>query len=520
MPDATVSGPDPLIHIAFSGHAAARPDAPALIHEGAELSYATLDAAADAYAAELSARGVTSHTIVPLLLPRSPQLVAVELAVLKCGAAYANIDPSWPAARQSVNIRQIAPKVVVCPDGAVPDCDADVVALAPERVADAAMRASGFTPAAVDASDPATVFFTSGTTGVPKGVVIPHRAVTRLFGADGLTGFGPGHVTPQAAAIAWDMYAFELWGQLLTGGAVAFVPDGFLMPGTLRELVRTAGVDTVWLTTSLFNLLVDEDVDCFAGIGWLLTGGEKISTAHVRAFLSSHPDVPLRNGYGPAENCMVTTTRLIQPQDCEMSGGIPVGSPVPGTTVVILDEDDLPCPTGVRGEVCTAGSGLAVGYLGQPEMTAAKFPTLRIGDEPVRVYRTGDMGVLDDEGVLHFRGRRDRQVKISGYRIEPAEIEIAALRIDGLRQCAVLPLTAPDGRVSALALCYVADSEASSGARPLAEAAVKRTLAQMLPAYLVPGVVRRFDRFPLTANGKVDHAELALAATAPSRSGR
>lgn len=518
MPDIETEEREPLIHAAVSGHASARPDAPALIHDGVAFSYAVLEAAANAYAAEFAGRGVAPGTIVPLLLPGGAQSVAVQLAVLKCGAAYANLDAGWPAARQAAVIRQITPKVVLARPGAAPECEAEVVSLGPEDLRDAAARTRHFTPPALDASAPATVFFTSGTTGRPKGVLVPHRAVTRLFGPGGLAGFGPGHVTPQAAAIAWDMYAFEVWGQLRSGGAVLFVPDGHLLPGRLRELIRTAGVDTVWLTTSLFNLFVDEDVDCFAGLGQLLIGGEKLSPAHVRTFLRSHPGIPLHNGYGPVENCMLTTTRLIQPEDCEIGGGIPVGSPVPGTTVILLDEDDRPRGPGESGEVCIAGSGLAVCYVGQPEMTAEKFPTVRIGDEHVRVYRTGDIGVVDGEGVLHFRGRRDRQVKISGHRIEPAEIEAAASRIDGLRQCVVLPVTAPDGSVSALALCYVAAPAGRDSARArdvLSESEVRDALARTLPAYLVPAIVRRFERFPVTANGKVDQAELTRVAAAP-----
>lgn len=518
MSDIETEEREPLIHAAVSGHASARPDATALIYDGVELSYGTLNAAADAYAAEFAGRGVAPGTIVALLLPSGPQTVAVQLAVLKCGAAYANIDANWPAARQAAVIRQIAPKVVLAPQSAVPECDAELMCVAPEDIRDAAARTRRFTPPALDASAPATVFFTSGTAGVPKGVLVPHRAVTRLFGPGGLAGFGPGHVTPQAAAIAWDMYAFEVWGQLRSGGAVVFPPNDLLMPGTLRELIRTVGVNTVWLTTSLFNVFVDEDVDCFAGLHQLLTGGEKLSPAHVRTFLRSHPGIPLHNGYGPAENCMLTTTRLIQPEDCEIGAGIPVGSPVPGTTVILLDEDGRPCGPGENGEVCVAGSGLAVCYVGQPELTAEKFPTIRIRDKHVRVYRTGDIGVVDGEGVLHFRGRRDRQVKISGHRIEPAEIEAAASTIDGLRQCVVLPLTASDGRVSGLALCYVAAPAGREPARPehvLSESEVREALARTLPAYLVPATVRRFERFPVTANGKVDQAELARVAAAP-----
>ncbi|WP_369271831.1 amino acid adenylation domain-containing protein [Streptomyces sp. R11] len=510
-----------LIHASFSRHAAEQPDAPALILDGSAISYGVLDAASDAYAALLAAHGAGPGQIVPLVLPRSPQLVAVELAVLKCGAAYANIDPDWPADRQAAIFAQTAPKVVVTGPATEVEADAEVLRVEFEDLTEPAARASAFTPAHVTAADPATVFFTSGTTGRPKGVVVPHRAVTRLFGPHGLAGFGPGHVTPQAAAIAWDMYAFELWGQLSTGGCAVLVPQGHLLPNTLRELIHTVGVDTVWLTTSLFNLFVDEDVDCFTGVRQMLIGGEKLSPGHVRTFLERHPSIPLRNGYGPVENCMLTTTHLIRPQDCDIAEGIPVGSVVPGTTVLILSSTDTPCAAGETGEVCVAGTGLAVHYLDEPEMTAEKFPTVEIDGSPVRIYRTGDFGLVDDEGVLQFRGRRDRQVKISGYRIELAEIENAARGIEGVRECIVVPLSAPDGQVSGLALCYVAQSVDGSGDTDglLGERELRRALSLLLPDYLVPRVIRRLDRFPVTANGKADQAELRRMA-ASSRGGR
>ncbi|MEU6578125.1 amino acid adenylation domain-containing protein [Streptomyces sp. NPDC046805] len=517
------SGAAPPIHASFSLHAAARPDAPAVRHDGEAISYGTLDAASDAYAAVLSARGVGIGQIVPLALPRSPQLIAVQLAVLKCGAAYANIDLGWPDERRAAIFAQTAPKIVVTGPADVSAGDAGVLPLEAEDVRDVAARAPGFTPAAVTPADPATVFFTSGTTGGPKGVVVPHQAVTRLFGEGGLDGFGPGHATPQAAAIAWDMYAFELWGQLSSGGCAVFVPGDHLMPGSLRESIRHAGVDTLWLTTSLFNLFVDEDVDCFAGLTHVLIGGEKLSPAHVRGFLARHPSIPLRNGYGPVENCMLTTTHLVQPEDCDIAEGIPVGSDVPGTTVHILSETGMPCAPGEIGEVCIEGTGLAVSYLDQTQMTAEKFPTVLVDGTPVRMYRTGDLGFRDDHGVLHFRGRRDRQVKISGYRIELAEIEIAARAVDGVRECLVVTLGGPDGQISGLALFYVAEQADSSADSHTGngpdEHAVRKALTRVLPGYLVPGVVRRLDRFPVTANGKADQAELRRLAK-KSRRGR
>jgi acyl-coenzyme A synthetase/AMP-(fatty) acid ligase len=276
-------------------------------------------------------------------------------------------------------------------------------------------------------------------------------------------------------------------------------------------------VDALWLTTSLFNLFVDEDPGCFRGIGRVLTGGEKLSSEHVRRFLSQHPDIALRNGYGPAENCMLTTTRLIRPEDCDVPNGIPVGTPVPGTKVFVIDAGGQPCPAGQPGEICIAGTGLAVGYLARPELTEEKFSVLDIAGERHRMYHSGDVGVLDHDGVLHFLGRQDQQIKMSGYRIELAEIERAARGLAGVRDCVVLPVTAPDGSVNRLALFYLADPYGREQAGPASDPLdVRASLKRLLPAYLIPATVHATPRFPVTANGKLDRSELLRLARRPA----
>ncbi|MDA5285551.1 amino acid adenylation domain-containing protein [Streptomyces sp. Isolate_45] len=510
-----------LVHHAVARHARATPEAVALVHRDTRVDYATLDAAAGRYAAELAEHGVGPGSVVPLLLPRSPRLVAAQLAVLRLGAAYTSLDGRWPTAR----LRQVAatlgdPTTLVA-EGAVPLDHPHVVWTPGEDLHRTARQGTPGAPARRPSpADPAAVIFTSGTTGRPKGVVLPHRAITRIFRDGGPPGFGRGNVMPQAAPPWWDMYAYELFGQLMTGGTSVLTDGDHLLPQTLRRMIAGQGATTLRLTTTLFHLFVDEDPDCFTGLRHVYAGGERMSPAHAAAFLSRHPGTALFNGYGPAESCMHATSRAVRPEDCDRADGIPLGTPVPHTEVIVLDPHGRPCPPGLTGEIHVAGEGLALGYLDEPEATASAFVPVELPGATVRAYRTGDFGHLDGTGTLHFRGRTDRQLKIRGHRVEAAEIETTAASVAGVRSAVAVPLRAADGTPTGIALFYTCADDGSH--RPAGEPGeghdplhLHEHLTAVLPDYLVPAVTSALEALPLTPNGKLDRA--ALESTASRR---
>lgn len=500
-PADTAARPDhPLIHRAIFGHAETSPTAVALRFRNQAISYAQLAATVDRYAADLQTLGVGPGVIVPVCLPRSPQLVGVLLAILRCGAAYAAFDPRWPDERHQSLVARLAPTVYVTDNGAGMRAVPGVTVWDP--AAAGAVSAVFEPPTGTSPADPACVFFTSGTTGAPKGVVSTHQATTRLFGTDRLPGFRPGAVVPQSAPAPWDAFNLELWGTLVTGGTSVIVEDDYLLPGTLRDLVRGDGADCVFLTASLFNLFIDMDIDCFTGVRVLYTGGERLSVSHVRRFLDQHPDIQLFNAYGPVESCIFATAHEIRVADCELSDGIPIGVAVPDTQIFVLD-GEVPAN---EGEICVGGPGLAIGYLGDPTQTAAKFVTVPLHGEPTRLYRTGDLGWFDDGGVLRFRGRADRQVKVRGYRIEPAEIETVVQRLDDIARAVVVPVPGVTTAFEHLALFYTAaGADQRSGEDPCG---LTSRLYDLLPEYLVPDLVRHVDALPFTENGKLDTAAL------------
>ncbi|WP_179023443.1 non-ribosomal peptide synthetase [Streptomyces sp. IMTB 2501] len=499
----------------FRRRVAQAPDRTALIDAHRQVTYEELDRVSDAWADQLIHLGVRQGDFVALSLPRRIELVAAMLGVLKAGAAYSALDPAWPVDHVTRLTTRLAPSAIVTWADTLTVCGAGAVLALREDALSTALAGPAATPRYIQLADdhPFCVFFTSGTTGEPKGSISTHRALARVVAQEGRTWFGQDTVIPAAAPAAWDAFALELWGALLNGGTSVLCESSYLLPDTLRTLVERRGVNSLWLTSSLFNLLVDEDEtkDCFRGIHLVLTGGERMSSTHARAFLARYPEIRLINGYGPVESTVFATTHAVTAEDVQ-GGDVPIGRPVADTDVLVL-KDGTPCEPGEVGEIYLGGGGLSLGYANNPEATSNAFLEARIDGVSYRLYRTGDLGWWSTTGNLHYAGRADRQVKIRGHRVEPALVEQAVSNALGGQNCHVLPVPAPDGSYGALAAFVVGEPRTCLEALP-------HVLTKTMPHHLVPQHVIAVDQTPLTANGKLDQKALLdlLPATAWTKS--
>ncbi|WP_329205924.1 amino acid adenylation domain-containing protein [Streptomyces sp. NBC_00683] len=480
------------------------PEAPAFRANGRTVTYRRLVDRAQAVRTTLLSRGMQPGTVVPVLAARSGELFTVAaLGVLMAGGAYAAVDPAWPVARLTGVLDDLGSALLLDATGnGLPPALAEVTeVLALPGATDAAPAPSPAPPAVeVTADAAACVFFTSGSTGRPKGVVVPHRAFLRTFVDGGFAEFGPDTVMPLLAAPYWDAGALEVFGPLLNGGCCVEVDEALLTPDALRRLVRSERITTLWLTSSLLNLITDEDPGAFAGIRHLLTGGERVSAAHLGRLLAEHPRLRLSNGYGPVESMVFVSTHDVSAADLADPAGVPVGSAIRGTVLAVVDQDSALVPFGSEGELLVGGEGLALGYLNRPEEDARRFTRLDLpSGEHLRVYRTGDRVRMDDSGRLSYLGREDRQFKLRGYRVEPGEVERSVALVDGVREAFLVPLRDAAGTVTEAVCAYTAEP-----GRHLAPKQLRRLSAAALPAHLRPDRFVLLESVPLGATGKAD----------------
>lgn len=466
---------DRAIHELFEEQARRNPCGIALVCGDMHVSYDELNRRANLLARALQERGVGRDVPVGVQMARSLEMIVALLAVLKAGGAYVPLDPAYPAQRIAFMIEDAQAHVVLT-ERALAQC----------RASDDSnlSRAAG-------AEDPAYIMYTSGSTGTPKGVAVPHRAVVRLVRDTNYATFSSHETFLQLAPISFDASTFEIWGALLNGAKLVLAPTGVSTLEQIGATVRDHRVTTLWLTSALFNAMVDERLADLRGVHQLLAGGDVLSVAHVRKALRELPNTRLINGYGPTESTTFACCYTI-PRDIPADQPVPIGRPIANTTVYILDEAQREVAVGETGELCIGGDGLARGYWRRPELSDEKFVANPF-ESGARLYRTGDLARWRSDGTIAFLGRKDEQIKLRGFRIEPGEIEAALREQPHVQDAAVLL------RGDAL-VAYVAGAVDS----PALEAALRHKL----PDYMIPSAFVSLSGLPRTANGKVDRAAL------------
>ncbi|WP_227983812.1 non-ribosomal peptide synthetase [Nocardia spumae] len=480
----------------FAARVARTPEAVAVESGDHALTYAELAQAASGVALDLAARGIGVGQVVALVLPRSEQMVVAALGVLRSGAAYLPIDPDYPAERIALMLEDAAPACVLTTRAlaaAVPAVGVPSVVLDDDR---GAPRAGGHAGPLrpVVAGDPAYVIYTSGSTGRPKGVVVDHVGIPHVVLAQAreLEVTRESRVL-QFASFGFDAAVSEMWMALLTGAClvVAAREDRTAGPA-LVDLVRARRITHLTLPPSV---LLETEFGTEAADVALISAGEPCTPEVVEAVRGFRQ---VFNAYGPTEATVCATMHRLTFDESV----VPVGQPLAGSAVYVLDSELSPVPPGELGEVYLAGVGLARGYLNRPGPTAARFVANPFGTTGNRMYRTGDLARWSD-GTLVFAGRVDDQVKLRGFRIEPGEIETILGQHPDIGRAVVVPRTDPPGEPRLIA--YVVPAEAGHA---LDVAALRGFAIDRLPSYMVPSAFVVLGAFPVTAHGKLDRSAL------------
>lgn len=495
---------DKCIHQVFEEQAARAPKATAVVFGEQELTYGELNSRANQLARFLQHLKVGPGVPVGLAVGRSRDMVLGMLAILKAGGAYVPLDPGYPRERLAFMLADTGAPVVLTQQELVaqlPQQTGKVISLDTDWELIGCQTRENL-PCAATPDSLAYIMYTSGSTGQPKGVAVPHRAVNRLVLNTDYIRFDASDRVAQLSNVSFDAATFEIWGALLNGGQLIGIPQEVMLSArSFGREVQARGITAMFLTAAVFNQLASEEPASLHTVRTVIAGGEALDPKWVRAVLEEQPPQRLVNGYGPTENTTFTCCGLIR----ELAPGathVSIGRPIANSQVYILDQYLNPVPIGVPGELYAGGDGLARGYWNRPRLTAEKFVANPFGPPGSLLYKTGDLARYLSDGTIEFLGRIDQQVKLRGYRIELGEIENALSRHPGVRSC-VVTLDGSGARTKRLVAYIVPSAQAPPNTSEL-----RVYLGELLPDFMIPAVFVPLAKFPLTANGKVDRRAL------------
>lgn len=479
---------DKTVAMLFEEQVTMHPDDIALISAEGELTYEEVNKRANAVAVQLEKLGIRNEDFVGIVAERNLETIIGVLGIVKAGGAYVFVDPTYPQDRIDYMLNDCMPKAILYSERTI-FYDAPTICL--KEIKDENVT---YNSKAHSVSQLIYCIYTSGTTGNPKGSLIEEKSVIRLVRNTNYIKLDKDTVIMQTGSLSFDASTFEIWGTLLNGGKMILTTNDVIMDyRKMKAYQKRYGVNTLWITSTLLNQFIATDISVFDGIKCVMTGGEKLSDEHIRIFKANQPDIRLLNCYGPTENTTFTTTYDI-PADFT---SLPIGKPIANTTVYMMNHGSL-CGIGVPGELCTAGDGVARGYLNMEEMTNEKFLQNPFGEG--KLYRTGDLACWLPDGNIEFLGRIDEQVKIRGFRIELGEIEAVLRKIPEIIDAAVIARSDESGD-KAIYAYVVSDIEVNFDD-------LQKKLHETLPNYMIPAYMMQIESIPITKNGKLDRRAL------------
>jgi D-alanine--poly(phosphoribitol) ligase subunit 1 len=483
------------------------PDRPAVTDRDGTLSFKELRDRARRLAAKIAAQTDARNQPIAVYLPKSKECVVAFAAILYSGNCYAPLDLKSPAARMTKLLEKLAPALIVTDRAHAAALSSDRVLCIDEE--DDLHAAQAAMPATID-TDPVYIIHTSGSTGVPKGVVIPHRSVIDYIEwARATYAVTEVDTIGNQAPFHFDNSTLDLYLCFATGATLVLIPeDLFLFPIKLIEYLAAQEVRLIFWVPSAMAAVANTDVlakTTLPGLTKILFAGEVMQNRHLNYWRRYFPNALFSNLYGPTE-ITVDCTYYIVDREFADDEPLPIGFPCRNSDVLILNDRQHPAVAGERGELCVRGSSLALGYWNDPEKTAAAFAQNPLNPHyPERIYRTGDVVWRNEQGEIYFAGRNDHQIKHLGYRIELGEIETAALSVPEVRNACVVY----DQGKSQIVMFYQSERE-------LGAAALRKALLEKLSKYMVPGMFVHLPDLPLNANGKIDRLALAARHTQAS----
>ena len=474
----------------------------AVIEGEHQLTYLALNERAERLAAHLGQRGVKPGDRVGLALDRSIGMVVSMAGILKTGAAYVPLDTEYPADRLRFMIEDTELCAIITDREHASRLGSASPIILLEDAERAAVQRPGAESAAT-AESTAYIMYTSGSTGVPKGVEVTQRGVIRLVRNATYVDFGPSEVFAQISNSSFDAATFEVWGALLNGARLVILPTQVVLsPEAFAAAIEKHQISAMFLTASLFNVMAGRCPQAFRGMRHLVVGGDAVDPRWARHVLKNAPLDRIINGYGPTECTTFSVTHDIRevPEGAKL---VPIGRPLSNSQAYVLDWNMQPAPVGVPGELHLGGDGLANGYWKRPELTRERFvPSPFDPTGEARLYKTGDLARYREDGVIECLGRTDHQVKIRGFRIEMGEIETVLRQHPAVCDAAVL--AGQDASGAKTLWAYVATE---SGAKP-SWSEIRQFLRERLPEFMLPAACLFLDEMPLSSNGKVDRKKL------------